>query len=72
MKAYFLSVLLLMFALVMKVQVSNQYRWQPACSRRHARCEQRGGNHTDVRYRANSSGITAPGRNFILALRASF
>ena len=29
-------------------------------------------NLTDVRYRPYSSGITAPGRNFILALRASF
>ncbi len=29
-------------------------------------------NLTDVRYRPYSSGITAPGRNFILALKASF
>jgi hemoglobin/transferrin/lactoferrin receptor protein len=29
-------------------------------------------NLTDVRYRPYSSGITAPGRNFILSLRASF
>jgi hemoglobin/transferrin/lactoferrin receptor protein len=29
-------------------------------------------NITDVRYRPYSSGITAPGRNFILAVRASF
>ena len=29
-------------------------------------------NLTDVRYRPYSSGITSPGRNFILALRASF
>ena len=29
-------------------------------------------NITDQRYRPYSSGITAPGRNFILALRASF
>ena len=29
-------------------------------------------NLTDVRYRPYSSGITAPGRNFILAVRASF
>jgi hemoglobin/transferrin/lactoferrin receptor protein len=29
-------------------------------------------NLTDVRYRPYSSGITAPGRNFIISLRASF
>lgn len=29
-------------------------------------------NLTDVRYRPYSSGITAPGRNFILSLKASF
>lgn len=29
-------------------------------------------NLTDVRYRPYSSGITAPGRNFILSVRASF
>ncbi|MBW6460604.1 MAG: TonB-dependent receptor [Bacteroidales bacterium] len=29
-------------------------------------------NLTDVRYRPYSSGITAPGRNFILSLRAAF
>jgi len=29
-------------------------------------------NLTDIRYRPYSSGITAPGRNFILSLRASF
>jgi hemoglobin/transferrin/lactoferrin receptor protein len=29
-------------------------------------------NLTDVRYRPYSSGITSPGRNFILSLRASF
>ena len=29
-------------------------------------------NITDQRYRPYSSGITAPGRNFILALRARF
>ncbi|MGM0667666.1 MAG: hypothetical protein ACQETA_10125, partial [Bacteroidota bacterium] len=29
-------------------------------------------NITDRRYRPYSSGISAPGRNFILSLRASF
>ncbi|HMO40105.1 MAG TPA: TonB-dependent receptor, partial [Saprospiraceae bacterium] len=29
-------------------------------------------NLTDLRYRPYSSGITAPGRNLILALRARF
>jgi hemoglobin/transferrin/lactoferrin receptor protein len=29
-------------------------------------------NLTDIRYRPYSSGLTAPGRNFILSLRASF
>ncbi|MFA4862568.1 MAG: hypothetical protein WC605_02230, partial [Bacteroidales bacterium] len=29
-------------------------------------------NLTDIRYRPYSSGITAPGRNFILSLKANF